>query len=190
MQFGDFITCGFNQIVNNLAKTHYRWGAEVPVVIRAPVGGGVGAGPFHSQCPEAWFTHLPGVKVVAPAFPEDARRLLLGAIDDPNPVLFLEHKLLYRSVRGEIAQGSNSGEDLGKAKVVRPGSDLTIITWSGSVHTALEAAEALAESDDSMLRLSTFGHSSPGTGKLSLHRSKRPTERSFSRGYQNRWFRR
>ena len=148
MQFGDFITCGFNQIVNNLAKTHYRWGAEVPVVIRAPVGGGVGAGPFHSQCPEAWFTHLPGIKVVAPAFPEDARRLLLGAIDDPNPVLFLEHKLLYRSVRGEIAQGSNSGEDLGKAKVVRPGSDLTIITWSGSVHTALEAAEALAESDD------------------------------------------
>ncbi|MEC8049488.1 MAG: dehydrogenase E1 component subunit alpha/beta [Myxococcota bacterium] len=148
MQFGDFITCGFNQIVNNLAKTHYRWGAEVPVVIRAPVGGGVGAGPFHSQCPEAWFTHLPGIKVVAPAFPEDARRLLLGAIDDPNPVLFLEHKLLYRSVRGEIAQGSNSGEDLGQAKVVRPGSDLTIITWSGSVHTALEAAEALAESDD------------------------------------------
>ena len=137
MQFGDFITCGFNQIVNNLAKTHYRWGAEVPVVIRAPVGGGVGAGPFHSQCPEAWFTHLPGVKVVAPAFPEDARRLLLGAIDDPNPVLFLEHKLLYRSVRGEIAQGSNSGEDLGKAKVVRPGSDLTIITWSGSVFTPL-----------------------------------------------------
>ena len=101
MQFGDFITCGFNQIVNNLAKTHYRWGAEVPVVIRAPVGGGVGAGPFHSQCPEAWFTHLPGIKVVAPAFPEDARRLLLRAIDDPNPVLFLEHKLLYRSVRGE-----------------------------------------------------------------------------------------
>ena len=147
MQFGDFITCGFNQIVNNLAKTHYRWGAKVPVVIRAPIGGGVGAGPFHSQCPEAWFTHLPGLKVVAPAFPEDARRLLLGAIDDPNPVLFLEHKLLYRSIRGEIAQGSNLGEDLGKAKVVREGQDATIITWSGSVHTALGVADTLAKND-------------------------------------------
>ena len=147
MQFGDFITCGFNQIVNNLAKTHYRWGAKVPVVIRAPIGGGVGAGPFHSQCPEAWFTHLPGLKVVAPAFPEDVRRLLLGAIDDPNPVLFLEHKLLYRSIRGEIAAGSDLGEDLGRAKVVRQGKDATIISWSGSVHTALEVANNLAESN-------------------------------------------
>ena len=148
MQFGDFITCGFNQIVNNLAKTHYRWGAKVPVVIRAPIGGGVGAGPFHSQCPEAWFTHLPGLKVVAPAFPEDVRRLLLGAIDDPNPVLFLEHKLLYRSIRGEIAQGSNLGEDLGKANVVREGKDATIISWSGSVHAALDVAQELAETEE------------------------------------------
>ena len=179
MQFGDFITCGFNQIVNNLAKTHYRWGAEVPVVIRAPVGGGVGAGPFHSQCPEAWFTHLPGVKVVAPAFPEDARRLLLGAIDDPNPVLFLEHKLLYRSVRGEIAQGSNSGEDLGKAKVVRPGADLTIITWSGSVHTALEAAEALAESDDLDVEVIDLRTLIPWDRETVFASVKRPTERSF-----------
>ena len=145
MQFGDFITCGFNQIVNNLAKTHYRWGAEVPVVIRAPVGGGVGAGPFHSQCPEAWFTHLPGLKVVAPAFPEDVRRLLLGAIDDPNPVLFLEHKLLYRSIRGEVASGSDEGEVLGRAKVVRSGTDATVISWSGSVHHALKVADSLAE---------------------------------------------
>ena len=189
MQFGDFITCGFNQIVNNLAKTHYRWGAEVPVVIRAPVGGGVGAGPFHSQCPEAWFTHLPGVKVVAPAFPEDARRLLLGAIDDPNPVLFLEHKLLYRSVRGEIAQGSNSGEDLGKAKVVRPGSDLTIITWSGSVHTALEAAEALAESDDLDVEVIDLRTLIPWDRETVFASVKDQPSARFSRGYQDRWFR-
>ena len=99
MQFGDFISCGFNQIVNNLAKTHYRWGAGVPVVIRVPVGGGTGAGPFHSQNVEAWFTQVAGLKVVAPATPADAKGLLLAAFEDGNPVLFLEHKLLYRSAR-------------------------------------------------------------------------------------------
>ena len=104
MQFGDFITCGFNQIVNNLAKTHYRWGAPVPVVVRVPVGGGMGAGPFHSQNVEAWFTHVAGLKVVAPATPYDAKGLLLAAFEDGNPVLYLEHKLLYRSVEGAGAR--------------------------------------------------------------------------------------
>ena len=99
MQFGDFITCGFNQIVNNLAKTHYRWGAAVPVVVRVPVGGGTGAGPFHSQNVEAWFTHVAGLKVVAPATPYDAKGLLTAAFEDGNPVLYLEHKLLYRSAK-------------------------------------------------------------------------------------------
>ena len=104
MQFGDFISCGFNQIVNNLAKTHYRWGA-VPVVIRAPVGGGTGGGPFHSQNVEAWFTHVAGLKVVAPATPADAKALLLAAFEDGNPVLFLEHKALYRAAKGPVPEG-------------------------------------------------------------------------------------
>ena len=105
MQFGDFITCGFNQIVNNLAKTHYRWGEGVPVVLRVPSGGGVGAGPFHSQNVEAWFTHVAGLKVVAPATPADAKGLLLSAFEDGNPVMFLEHKLLYRSSKGDVPSG-------------------------------------------------------------------------------------
>jgi len=105
MQFGDFITCGFNQIVNNLAKTHFRWGARVPVVIRVPVGGGVGAGPFHSQNVEAWFTSVAGLKVLAPATPADAKGLLLAAFEDGNPVLFLEHKFLYRSQKGRVPEG-------------------------------------------------------------------------------------
>ncbi len=106
MQFGDFITCGFNQIVNNLAKTHYRWGVGLPIVIRVPVGGGTGAGPFHSQNPEAWFTQVAGLKVVAPATPADAKGLLLSAFDDGNPVLYLEHKFLYRSARGPVPEGA------------------------------------------------------------------------------------
>jgi len=105
MQFGDFITCAFNQIVNNLAKTRYRWGAAVPVVVRLPVGGGMGAGPFHSQNPEAWFTHVAGLKVIAPATPRDAKGLLLAAFEDGNPVLFLEHKGLYRSAKGPVPEG-------------------------------------------------------------------------------------
>ena len=109
MQFGDFISCGFNQIVNNLATTHYRWGAPVPVVIRAPVGGGIGAGPFHSQNIEAFFANVPGLRIVAPATPADAKGLLLAAFDDPNPVLFLEHKALYRAERGPVPAGLAHG---------------------------------------------------------------------------------
>src|SRR5439155_13912000 len=122
MQFGDFISCGFNQIVNNVAKTHYRWGAPVPMVIRAPIGGGTGAGPFHSQDPESWFTSVAGLKVVAPATPYDAKGLLLAAFEDGNPVIYLEHKLLYRSSRGRVPEGHYT-IPLGRAHVARAGRD-------------------------------------------------------------------
>ena len=142
MQFGDFITCGFNQIVNNLAKTHYRWGVGLPVVIRVPVGGGTGAGPFHSQNPEAWFTHVAGLKIVAPATPADAKGLLLSAFDDGSPVLYLEHKFLYRSARGPVPEGAVA-TPIGPARLARAGRDLTIVTWGVGVVWALEAAAAL-----------------------------------------------
>jgi len=143
MQFGDFITCGFNQVVNNLAKTHYRWGARVPVVVRVPVGGGVGAGPFHSQNVEAWFTSVAGLKVVAPATPHDAKGLLLAAFEDGNPVLYLEHKQLYRSAKGPVPQGYYT-LPLGRARLAREGRDATVVTYGVGVSWALEAAEALA----------------------------------------------
>ena len=143
MQFGDFITCGFNQIVNHLAKTHYRWGAAVPVVVRVPVGGGTGAGPFHSQNVEAWFTHVAGLKVVAPATPYDAKGLLTAAFEDGNPVLYLEHKLLYRSARERVPSGWYT-LPLGRARVAREGTEATIVTYSVGLSWALEAAERMA----------------------------------------------
>ena len=143
MQFGDFITCGFNQIVNNLAKTHYRWGAGVPVVVRAPIGGGTGAGPFHSQSVEAWFTHVAGLKVVAPSTPRDAKGLLLAAFADGNPVLYLEHKLLYRSAKGPVPPGRYT-VPIGPARIARAGRDATVVTWGLGVVWALEAATLLA----------------------------------------------
>ncbi|SFW89250.1 alpha-ketoacid dehydrogenase subunit alpha/beta [Chitinophaga sancti] len=139
MQFADFVSCGFNQIVNNLAKIHYRWGQNANVVVRLPAGGGVGAGPFHSQTNEAWFTHTPGLKVVYPATPEDAKGLLLAALADPNPVLFFEHKALYRSISGPVPDAPYTIE-IGKAKVVMEGDDLSIITYGAGVHWALEYA--------------------------------------------------
>lgn len=139
MQFGDFVSCGFNQIVNNLAKTRYRWGAGVPVVVRVPHGGGVGAGPFHSQSVEGWFTQVAGLKVVAPATPGDAYGLLRAALVDGDPVLFLEHKWLYRQVRGPVARRA---VPIGRARVVREGADATIVSYGVGVHWALEAAEA------------------------------------------------
>jgi 2-oxoisovalerate dehydrogenase E1 component len=144
MQFGDFVTCGFNQIVNNLAKTHYRWGARVPVVVRLPIGGGTGAGPFHSQNVEAWFTQIPGLKVVAPATPHDAKGLLLAAFEDGNPVLYLEHKQLYRSAKGPVPEGRYT-LPLSRAHVAREGTDATVVSWGVGVVWALEAAERLAE---------------------------------------------
>ncbi len=144
MQFGDFITCGFNQIVNNLAKTHYRWGAAVPVVIRTPVGGGVGAGPFHSQNVESWFTSVAGLKVVAPATPSDAKGLLLSSIEDGNPVLYLEHKLLYRSSKEQVPGGAYR-VPLGVGRIARAGRDATIVTYGVGVLWAMEAAARFAE---------------------------------------------
>lgn len=142
MQFGDFATCGFNQIVNHVAKTHWRWGARVPVVIRMPIGGGTGAGPFHSQNPEAWFTHVPGLRVVAPSNPHDAKGLLLAAFEDENPVVYLEHKFLYRSAKGPVPEGHYT-LPLGEARVAREGTDATVVTWSVGVTWALEAAAKL-----------------------------------------------
>ena len=139
MQFADFVTCGFNQIVNNLAKIHYRWGQNADVVIRMPTGAGVGAGPFHSQSNEAWFVHTPGVKVVYPSTPEDAKGLLIAAINDPNPVMFFEHKALYRSLRGAFPSHYYEVE-IGKARQVRSGEDLSIITYGMGVIWASEYA--------------------------------------------------
>ena len=146
MQFADFITCGFNQIVNNLAKTHYRWNAQLPIVIRAPHGGGVGAGPFHSQSVEAWFTSVAGLKVVSPATPGDAKGLLLAAFQDPNPVLFLEHKKLYRSTEGPVAVGYVT-TPIGQARFARTGQDVSVVTYGVGVHWALDAADILAGED-------------------------------------------
>ena len=144
IQFSDFVTCGFNQIVNNLAKTHYRWGEAVNVTIRMPYGGGMGAGPFHSQCPESWFYHVPGLKIVAPSTPEEAKGLMISAIDDPNPVLFFEHKGLYRGIKGEVPVNEFHTE-IGKAKVVRSGTDLTVVCYGLAVHWSLEAANKLEQ---------------------------------------------
>jgi len=140
IQYADFISCGFNQIVNNLATTFYRWGAPVGVTIRAPFGGGIGAGPFHSQSMEAWFCHVPGLKVVIPSTPADAKGLILSSLDDPNPVLFFEHKKLYRSIRGSVPDAPVR-VPIGKARCAREGTDITIVSWGVGVHWALEAAE-------------------------------------------------
>jgi 2-oxoisovalerate dehydrogenase E1 component len=139
MQFADFVSVGFNQIVNNLAKVYYRWGQQADVVIRMPTGGGVGAGPFHSQSNEAWFTHTPGLKVVYPSSPADAKGLMISAINDPNPVMFFEHKALYRSIAGDVSQGYYE-VPIGKARVVQQGDDLTIITYGSGVHWAMDYA--------------------------------------------------
>jgi 2-oxoisovalerate dehydrogenase E1 component len=139
MQFADFATVGFNQIINNLAKIYYRWGQNADVVIRMPTGGGVGAGPFHSQSNEAWFTKTPGLKVVYPSTPQDAKGLLIAAINDPNPVLYFEHKALYRSVTGHLPEAYYEIE-IGKAKTVQIGNDVTIITYGAGVHWAVDYA--------------------------------------------------
>lgn len=144
MQFADFATMGFNQIINNLAKSHYRWGQNADVVIRMPTGAGSGAGPFHSQSNEAWFMKTPGLKVVYPAFPHDAKGLLLSAINDPNPVIYFEHKYLYRSLHQEIPDAYYT-TPIGKANTIREGSDLCIITYGLGVHWALDYLKSQPE---------------------------------------------
>jgi pyruvate/2-oxoglutarate/acetoin dehydrogenase E1 component len=138
MQFADFISCGFDQLVNVAAKMHYRQGLAVPMTVRLPSGGGFSGGPFHSQNPEAWFIQSPGLKVVAPSTPEDAKGLLASAIRDPNPVVYLEHKHLYRRSKGEVAEGRFE-IPLGKARLACEGTDLTVITYGAMVPLALEA---------------------------------------------------
>ena len=142
MQFADFVTVGFNQIINNLAKIHYRWGQNADVVIRMPTGAGTGAGPFHSQSNEAWFFHTPGLKIVYPSTPEDAKGLLLAAFEDPNPYLFFEHKALYRSLSGAVPEGHYTTE-IGKARIAAEGDEIAIITYGAAVHWCVEAAEEL-----------------------------------------------
>ncbi|WP_416337325.1 alpha-ketoacid dehydrogenase subunit alpha/beta [Galbibacter sp. EGI 63066] len=155
MQFADFVSSGFNPIVNYLAKTHYRWGQNADVVIRMPCGGGVGAGPFHSQTNEAWFTKTPGLKVVYPAFPADAKGLLATAIEDPNPVLFFEHKALYRSISEEVPQ-EYFNIPFGKASVLKNGTDVVIITYGAGVHWALDVIEDNPELSVELIDLRTL----------------------------------
>ena len=143
-QFMDFIGCAFNQIVNMVAKAHFRWGAAAPLVIRGPSGGGVHGGPFHSQNPEAYFVHTPGLKVVCPATAYDAKGLMKASIRDNSPVVFFEHKFLYRRIKEELPE-SDYTVPLGKARVARQGRHVSVITYAAMVHTALEAAETLAK---------------------------------------------
>src|SRR6516164_9756369 len=142
MQFADFISCAYDQITNFAAKCRYRWGAGVPIVIRAPSGGGIHGGPFHSQNPEMPFVHTPGLKVIAPATAYDAKGLIKSAIRDNDPVLFFEHKALYRRIKEDLPEGEYT-VPIGKAKVAREGKHLTIVTYGAMLHASLEAAEAL-----------------------------------------------
>ena len=155
MQFSDFVTSGFNPIVNLLAKSNYRWNQKADVVIRMPCGAGVGAGPFHSQTNEAWFTHTPGLKVVYPAFPYDAKGLLATCIEDPNPVLFFEHKALYRSIRQDVPTNYYT-LPLGKASLINEGNDVSVITYGAGVHWALETLEELSNISADLLDLRTL----------------------------------
>jgi 2-oxoisovalerate dehydrogenase E1 component len=155
MQFADFVSVGFNQIVNNLAKIHYRWGQNADVVIRMPTGGGVGAGPFHSQSNEAWFTKVPGLKVVYPSTPIDAKGLLIAAINDPNPVMYFEHKALYRSISGPVPEDYYEIE-IGKARHVREGDEISIITYGAGVHWAEDYAAGHPEISIDILDLRTL----------------------------------
>jgi 2-oxoisovalerate dehydrogenase E1 component len=155
MQFADFVSTGFNPIVNNLAKIYWRWGQNADVVVRMPTGAGVGAGPFHSQSNEAWFFHVPGLKIFYPAFPEDAKGLLLSAFEDPNPVMFFEHKALYRAVSSAVPEGYYTIEP-GKARICRTGSSLSVITYGMGVHWALQHAEQHPEQDLEIIDLRTL----------------------------------
>lgn len=155
MQFADFVTVGFNQIVNNLAKIHYRWGQNADTVIRMPTGGGVGAGPFHSQSNEAWFTKVPGLKVVYPSTPVDAKGLLIAAINDPNPVMYFEHKALYRAISGPVPEDYYEIA-IGKARHVREGDEISIITYGAGVHWAEDYAAEHPEISIDILDLRTL----------------------------------
>lgn len=174
MQFADFVTEGFNQIINNLAKTHYRWGQNADVIIRMPTGAGTGAGPFHSQSNEAWFTKTPGLKVVYPAFPSDAKGLLAAAIEDPNPVMYFEHKFLYRGISEEIFDDYYTTE-IGKANLLQEGTEASIITYGLGVHWALEYAKEHSELSVDIIDLRTL----QPWDKEAVETSVRKTGRAF-----------
>ena len=146
MQFADFVTCAFNQLVSNASKTHYRWNIPVPMVVRLPSGGYIHGGPYHSANPEGWFFHVPGLKIVAPSTPYDAKGLMKAAVRDNNPVLYFEYKYLYRRIKGEVPEGEYTVE-IGKGDVKRNGSDIVIFTYGSTVHHSLEAADILAKED-------------------------------------------
>ncbi len=143
MQFSDFVSCGWDHLTTVAAKQHFRAGTPIPIVVRLPSGGGFSGGPFHSQNPESSFAHIPGLKIVCPATPSDAKGLLLSAIEDPNPVLFFEHKHLYRRIKGEVPDERYT-VPFGEARIHRAGDDVTVVTWGAMVYTAGEAAETLA----------------------------------------------
>jgi pyruvate/2-oxoglutarate/acetoin dehydrogenase E1 component len=147
MQFADFVSCGWDHLTTVAAKQYFRAGTPIPIVVRLPSGGGFSGGPFHSQNPESSFAHIPGLKVVCPSTPADAKGLLVSAIEDPNPVLYFEHKHLYRRIKGEVAEERYT-VPFGEARVHRPGDDVTVITWGAMVYTADEAAQKLAQEDD------------------------------------------
>jgi 2-oxoisovalerate dehydrogenase E1 component len=155
MQFADFVTCAFNQIVNNLAKSHYRWGQHADVVVRMPTGAGAAAGPFHSQSNEAWFFHTPGLKIVFPSNAYDAKGLLNAAIEDPNPVMYFEHKLLYRSQTSAVPEDYYT-LPIGQANVLRQGSDATVITYGAAVHWTLDAIKQLELENVEVIDLRTL----------------------------------
>jgi 2-oxoisovalerate dehydrogenase E1 component len=155
MQFADFVTEGFNQIVNNLAKAHWRWGQSADVVVRMPTGAGTAAGPFHSQSNEAWFFHTPGLKIVYPSNPVDAKGLLCAAIEDPNPYLYFEHKLMYRSLKDQVPDDFYTIE-IGKAALTREGTDLSIITYGMGVHWAKEILDTMTEISADVIDLRTL----------------------------------
>lgn len=144
MQFADFISCAFDQIVNVAAKNYYRWGGKTPMVIRAPFGGNVHGGAFHSQCPEGWFFNVPGLKIVAPSNPYDAKGLLKSAIRDDDPVIYFEHKFLYRRIKGEVPEGDYT-VPLGRVNISRAGRDISVITYGAMTHIALEASKILED---------------------------------------------
>jgi 2-oxoisovalerate dehydrogenase E1 component beta subunit len=155
MQFSDFVSCAWDQIVTVAAKQHYRAGTPVPIVVRLPSGGGFSGGPFHSQNPESSFAHIPGLKCVCPSTPADAKGLLISAIEDPNPVLFFEHKHLYRRIKGEVPDERYT-IPLGEARVHREGDEVTVVTWGAMVHTAAEAAAGLDDVSVEILDLRTI----------------------------------
>ncbi|HNI45706.1 MAG TPA: alpha-ketoacid dehydrogenase subunit beta, partial [Chitinophagales bacterium] len=155
MQFADFVTCAFNQIINNLAKSHWRWGQNADVVVRMPTGAGTGAGPFHSQSNEAWFFHSPGLKIVYPSNPYDAKGLLLAAIEDPNPVMYFEHKALYRSLVADVPDDYYT-VPIGKANLVQSGDDVSIITYGMGVHWATKALATLPHISADVVDLRTL----------------------------------